>query len=608
MDIRNIAIIAHVDHGKSTLVDALLKQSDTDLGKLSNTDLIMDFNELERERGITIFSKNAAVNYGDTKINIIDTPGHADFGGEVERVLNMADGALLLVDAQEGPMPQTRFVLKRALSMGLKIIVVINKIDKPNARVNYALDKVIELFIELGANNEQINFPIVYAAAKMGKAGLSPELEKMENIRPLIDTVLKQIPSPTNIEEREGRLKADPDAPFQMIIVSIAQDNYKGRIGIGRIYRGKIKNGQTVSHISREGKISKFKIASLMAYVGLSRIETDESEAGDIIAISGVEKINIGDTIAEAENPVALPPIKIEKPTVKMIFSVNSSPFAGQDGKYCTSRNLKERLEKELDNDVALQVVPGKSADEFIVSGRGELHLGILIEKMRREDFELQVSKPEVIYQEENGKTTEPAEDVWIEVPEKYSGVTIEKMSNRKGQMKNMNVENGIAYFHFFIPTRGLIGFRNELLIDTRGTGIINALFAGYFPKWEGLETNPHGALIVHETGTSTAYGLVLAQERGEMFIGPGVRVYEGQVVGQSAKAEDVIIHVCRQKHLNNFRAKTEALTDNLIPPRILSLEQALEFISDDELVEFTPKSIRIRKRVLSKDQRRKAA
>lgn len=587
--IRNIAIIAHVDHGKSTLVDTLLKQSDTDLGKLGDQDQIMDFNELERERGITIFSKNAAVKYGDTKINIIDTPGHADFGGEVERVLNMADGALLLVDAQEGPMPQTRFVLKKALSMGHKIIVVINKIDKKNARVNYVLDKVIELFIELGANNEQLNFPIVYAAAKLGKAGHTPELEKMADVKPVFETVLAHVPAP----------KADTTGPLQMMVTSISYDNYKGKIGIGRILQGKIAMSQPIAHISREGKITNTKVTALMTFLGLSRMEAQELEAGDIAAVAGIANINIGDTIADATNPVQLPPINIEKPTVKMIFSVNNSPFAGQEGQYCTSRNLKERLEKEVDNDVALRVDAGKSPDEFVVSGRGELHLGILIEKMRREGYELQVSKPEVIMKEENGRTLEPAEDVWMEAPEQYSGTVIEKMSRRKGEMKNMNVENGIAYFHFFIPTRGLIGFRNEFLIDTKGNGIINTLFADYHPKWEDIQTNPHGSLVAHETGTSTSFGLLNAQERGELFIGPGVKVYEGQVVGQNAKSDDLVVNVCKQKQLTNFRAKTEAVSDDLIPPRMMSLEQCLEYLGDDELLEVTPQSLRLRKKIL---------
>ncbi|OGY64642.1 MAG: GTP-binding protein TypA [Candidatus Harrisonbacteria bacterium RIFCSPLOWO2_02_FULL_41_11] len=602
MNIRNIAIIAHVDHGKSTLVDNLLKQSDTDLGKVGEQEHIMDSNELEQERGITIFSKNAAAVYNDTKINIIDTPGHADFGGEVERVLNMADGALLLVDAQEGPMPQTRFVLKKALAMGHKIIVIINKIDKKNARVNYALDKVIELFIELGATNEQLNFPIVYAAAKLGKAGLSPELEKMVDLKPIFETVLKYVPTP----------QTNTEGPLQIMITSIIYDNYKGKIGVGRISQGKIQNSALISHISRnpsassgQAEIKKCKITGLFVFSGLSKIETAEAFAGDIAAIAGIENINIGDTISDADNPLPLPPIQIEKPTVKMIFSVNNSPFSGQEGQYCTSRNLKERLEKELDNDVALRVEAGKSPDEFIVSGRGELHLGILIEKMRREGYELQVSRPEVIMQEKDGKTLEPAEDVWIEAPEQYSGTIIEKMSRRKGEMKNMNVENGFVYFHFFIPTRGLIGFRNEFLIDTKGNGIINALFAGYHPKYENIHTNPHGSLIAHEAGASTAYALLNSQERGEMFIGPGVKVYEGQIVGQNAKAEDLTLNVCKQKQLTNFRAKTDAVTDDLIPPRQMSLEQCLEYLGDDELLEVTPLSLRLRKRILKNSLRK---
>ncbi|MDD5547493.1 MAG: translational GTPase TypA [Candidatus Pacebacteria bacterium] len=591
MKIRNVSIIAHVDHGKTTLVDALLKQSDTDLGKLGDQkELIMDFNDLEKERGITIFSKNASVQYGDTKINIIDTPGHADFGGEVERVLNLADGSLLLIDAQEGPMPQTRFVLKKALSMGHKIILVMNKIDKPNARINYALDKVIELFIELGATNDQLNFPIIYASGRDGVAGLTPELEKMTDIKPIFDDIIKYIPEP----------KANASGPLQMMIVSISYDNYMGRIGIGRIYSGKIKNGQAISHISREGKTVKSKITSLMTFSGLTKKETAELEAGDIAAVSGIDNINIGDTIAEEIDPIALPPIKIEEPTVKMIFSVNNSPFAGKEGKYCTSRNLKERLEKELDNDVALRVNPGKSPDEFIVCGRGELHLSILIETMRREGYEMQVSRPEVIMKEENGKITEPTEDAWLEVPEKYSGMVIEKMGLRKGTLKNMSVENGIAIFHFYIPTRGLIGFRNEFMIETKGTGTINSLFAGYAPKFDNIQTNPHGSIIVHEAGASTAYALLKIQERGEMFIGPGVKVYEGQVVGENAKAEDIISNVCKAKQLTNFRAKTDAVTDDLVPPREMSLEQAIEYVGDDELVEITPISIRLRKRVLS--------
>src|SRR3989344_5051818 len=594
--IRNIAIIAHVDHGKTTLVDALLKQSDTDLGKLTQQELIMDSNELEKERGITIFAKNLAVQYGDAKINIIDTPGHADFGGEVERVLNMADGALLLVDAQEGPMPQTRFVLKKALQMGHKIIVVINKIDKPAARINHVLEKVIELFIELGANDDQINFPIIYSAGKLGKAGLTPELSIMRDIKPLFETILAHIPAP----------KANLDAPLQMMIVSIAYDNYKGKIGIGRIYQGSIQENQTVARVDREGKITTQKLTNLLTFLGLNKVAAAKLEAGDIAAVAGIENISIGDTITDAEHPAPLQTITIEKPTVKIIFSVNNSPFAGTEGQYCTTRNLKERLERELVNDVALEVTPGRTNEEFVVSGRGELHLAIIIEKMRREGYELQVSRPEVIMKEENGKTFEPAEDVWLEVPEKYSGLVIEKMNRRKGEMKNMNVENGTAYFHFFVPTRSLIGLRSEFIIETRGMGIINTLVAGYFPKFGDIEKSPHGSIIAHELGATTAYALLAAQERGVMFIGPGVKVYEGQVVGQNAKSEDIVINVCKAKQLTNFRAKTDAVTDDLVPHRELTLEQAIEYIGDDELVEVTPKSIRLRKRVLNKNLRKK--
>lgn len=595
LDIRNIAIIAHVDHGKTTLVDAILRQTQVHRNIAEMGERIMDTMDLERERGITIRAKNASVTHHGVKINIVDTPGHADFGGEVERVLNMVEGALLLVDAQEGPMPQTRFVLKKALELGHKIIVVINKIDKPNARINHTLEKIIELFMELGATNEQLDFPIIYAAGRLGKAGREPELEKMTDIKPIFDAVIKHIPEPKN----------DFNGPLQMMTVAISYDNYRGKIGVGKILQGKIKNNQMVSKITRAGEISKHKITSLMSFYGLSKIAVDELEAGDIAAISGVEDILIGDTISEAENPVALPPITIEKPTMKMIFSVNDSPFSGTEGEYCTSRNIKERLEKELMNDVALEMEAGKSAEKFVISGRGELHLAILIEKMRREGYEFQVSKPEVIFKEENGQLSEPAEDVWIEAAEQYSGIVIEKMNRRKGEMKNMNVENGVAYFHFFLPTRGLIGFRNEFMIETKGTGIINTLFAGYFPKFGDLPEPLRGSLIVSETGTTTAYSLLNSQERGKMFVGPGIKVYEGQVVGQNAKAGDMVVNVCKPKQLTNFRAKTDAVTNDLIPPQTLSIEQALEYIADDELVEITPKSIRMRKRILKNNMRK---
>ena len=569
-NLRNIAIIAHVDHGKSTLVDAMLKYADANIAKSAHGEMVMDANELERERGITIFSKNAAVIYKGTKINIIDTPGHADFGGEVERVLNMADGSLLLVDAQEGPMPQTRFVLKKALLLSHKIIVVINKIDKKNARVHHVLEKVIELFIELGATNEQIDFPVIYAAGKLGRAGLTPELERMADIVPVFEAVLEHIPAPN----------ANPAGPLQLMVTSIAYDNYKGRIGIGRIQSGSIREGQAIAHISRHeeglqarnGKIKNAKVTSLLTFMGLSTVAVSSLEAGDIAAIAGLEQVNIGDTIADAENPIALTPIAIEKPTVKMIFAVNTSPFAGTEAQYSTSRTLRERLMRELDNDVALRVDEGASPDEFIVSGRGELHLSILIEKMRREGFELQVSRPEVILKEENSVALEPFEDVWIEVKEKYAGLTIEKMSGRKGALKNMNVENGMAHFHFFIPTRGFIGFRNEFLVHTKGMGLMNALFAGYFPAIEDIAANLHGSLIAHEAGTATSYALLGAQERGVLFIGPGANVYEGQVVGRNAKTMDLTVNVCKQKQLNNFRAKTEAVSDDLISPRDMPL------------------------------------
>ncbi len=595
MEIRNIAIIAHVDHGKTTLVDGLLKQSGTDLGKSAGTEQIMDSNDIERERGITIFAKNASVMYKGAKINIIDTPGHADFGGEVERVLNMADGSLLLVDAQEGPMPQTRFVLKKALAIGHKIIVVVNKIDKPNARIPYTLDKVLELFIELGATNEQLDFPVVYAAGRLGKAGLEADLEKMTDLTPLFDAVIKHIPEP----------KAEKEGSLQVMIVSISHDNYKGRIGIGRVTRGTAVAGAPVSIVGIDGKIRKAKITSLMTFAGLGKAEAKEVTAGDIMAISGIPDLTIGDTMADGENPEALPPIVIEKPTVKMVFSVNNSPFAGREGQYCTSRNLSERLTNELSNDVALRVEQGKSPDEFIVSGRGELHLAILIEKMRRDGYELQVSRPEVIMEVVGGVTCEPAEDVWIEAPESYSGTIIERLSARKGEMRDMRVEDGFVNFHFFVPTRGLIGFRNEFIIDTKGKGVINALFAGYFPKWDAISANEHGSLIANEAGITTSYGLLLAQERGIMFLNAATEVYEGQVVGENAKPSDMVVNVCRMKHLNNFRAKTEALTDNLIPPRLMPLEAALEYVGDDELVEVTPKSVRIRKRILKGNLRK---
>jgi len=596
MNIRNVAIIAHVDHGKTTLVDALLRQSKVQFGKDTNEDLIMDSNELERERGITIFSKNASFRFGDVKINIIDTPGHADFGGEVERVLKMADGVLLLVDAQEGPKPQTRFVLKKALEAGHKIILVINKIDKPNARVTFALEKTFELFIDLGANDEQVDFPILYAAARLGKAGIAADLDAMEDITPVFDAIVKYIPSPTG----------NASEPFQMLVTSLAQDQFKGKTAIGRIANGTVKQGESVIRIARDGTKSNQKVSSLMTFEGLGRIDAADAQAGDVIAIAGIPDITIGDTIADKDNPVALPVIDIEHPTVKMTFAVNSSPFAGREGQYCTSRNISQRLFKELDTDVALRVEQGNGADEFIVSGRGELHLAILIERMRREGYELQVSRPEVIMQEINGVVCEPMEDVWIDVPEEYVGVIIENMGNRKGELKNMNVDNGHASFHFVIPTRGLIGYRNEFMTQTRGMGIMDTLFKDYEAKVADFVSAPHGSLVAFEAGVSNSYGMINAQERGTLFIKPGEEVYTGQIIGQTAKSEDLEVNICKEKRLSNMRSKGDGVSEGLNTPREMGLENALEYIGDDEFVEVTPKSIRMRKKVLNPLERKR--
>ncbi len=597
MKIRNIAIIAHVDHGKTTLVDALLKQSaDFKIKQDAATDLIMDSNELERERGITIFSKNVAIHYSDYKINIVDTPGHADFGGEVERIMRMVDGVLLLVDAKEGPMPQTKFVLKKAIAAGHKVIVVINKIDKADARINWVVDKTFDLFVSLGASDEQTDFPIIYASAKQGKAGLAPDLSLMTDVKPVFDTILKSIPAPVL-----------PDVKLQYLAVSLAYDNYIGKIAIGRLYAGSLKKGQDVLHVRRDGSTAKVRLTSVMTYDGLGRIETDSAEPGDIIALAGIADISIGESITDLEAPTPLPPIAIEEPTVKMTFGVNTSPFSGKEGQYTTSRNIKDRLERELQTDVALRVAPGDSADHFVVSGRGELHLAILIEKMRREGFELQVSRPQVILKEVNGVTSEPIEQVFIEVPESSSGSVIEKMGKRRGDMKDMKVEHGITYLEFTIPTRGLIGYRNEFMADTKGLGIINSLFLGYEPVRGEFSGIAHGSLGAFEAGTSITYGMVAAQERGQLFIGPGVEVYGGMVVGQNAKPEDIEVNVCKEKRLSNMRSKGDGGQEKLDTPRTMDLEDALEYIGDDELVEATPKSVRIRKAILDHLERKRA-
>jgi GTP-binding protein len=584
--IRNIAIIAHVDHGKTTLVDALLRQSKTQMKKeVAEQEMIMDSNELERERGITIFSKNASVQYGDIKINIIDTPGHADFGGEVERVLNMADGCLLLIDAKEGPMPQTRFVLKKALEMGHKIIVVVNKIDKPGARPEYALEATFELFLELGGGDHSLDFPVIYASGRDGKAGLEPDLAKMENINPIFDAIIQHIPSPI----------ADTTKPLQMLVTSIMPDDFKGRIAIGRIYNGIVKAGQEIMHINRDGAQKKYRIISLMTFLGLGKIEAEEVKAGDICAIAGISDVTIGETIADSENPIALPLINIEEPTVKMAFMVNSSPFAGKEGEFSTTMQIRKRLFKELETDVSLRVEEDDK-NRWIVSGRGELHLAILIERLRREGFEFQVSRPQVIDREINGQKMTPYEKIFIEVPEKYQGAIMQKMGERKGELKEMEINGDIVLLEFIIPTRGLFGYRNEFLTDTKGLGIMNTSFFQYMPQPGNWKERDHGSLISTDTGPTNLYGLRNVQDRGELFFSPGVEVYEGQVVGRNSRPNDIRVNVCKEKALSNMRSKGEGNTEHFNVPRTMGLEDALEYIGDDELVEVTPKNIRIRK------------
>ena len=599
MELRNIAIIAHVDHGKTTLVDALLKQSATfKLKSGAETTLIMDSNELERERGITIFSKNAAVRFKDVKINIVDTPGHADFGGEVERIMRMVDGVLLLVDAKEGPMPQTKFVLRKAIQAGHKIVVVINKIDKPDARPEWALNATYDLFFELDATEEQVEFPVIYAAAREGKAGFTKNLSEMKDIEPVFETVVKHIPAPK---------KSGTDI-LQMLTVNLAYDNYKGKIAVGRLYSGVLKKAMTVAHVTRTGEIKKEELTSVMLFDGLGRVDVDQAEAGDIVAIAGIPDITIGETITDPEHPMPLPTIDIDEPTIKMTFGVNTSPFRGREGEYTTSRNIKERLEHELETDVALKVTPTETTDRWTVAGRGELHLAILIEKMRREGFELEVSKPQVIFKEKDGKKLEPMELVSVEAPEQYSGVVIEMMGKRLGQMKNMRMDDKhIAFMDFEIPTRGLIGIRNKFLTATKGTGIMNSIFLGYEPYKGDITAIPHGSIVATQAGNSNNYGLVTAQGRGTLFIGPGVPVYEGMVVGENAKDGDVMVHVAREKQLTNFRAKNEGLATQLEVPLNLSLEDALDYIGDNELVEVTPQSIRIRKQYLTENERKRA-
>lgn len=585
-NLRNVAIIAHVDHGKTTLVDALLTQTQTKMDKdLVGTDLIMDSNELEKERGITIFSKNASVNWHGTKINIIDTPGHADFGGEVERVLKMADGCLLLIDAKEGPMPQTRFVLKQALQMGLKVIVVVNKVDRPDARIEYVLNRTFDLFIDLGADEESAYFPVIYSSGKFGKAGPEPDINKMTDITPVFEAIMKEIPEPSG----------DPDKPLQLLITNISGDNFKGRIGTGRVENGRISAGQEVIHLNREGSQKKYRISSLMSFEGLQRVETIEAEAGDIVAISGIPDITIGETVADPADPRALPLLDIEEPTIRMVFSVNSSPFAGREGEFKTTRQIQERLYRELETDVALRVQNGLNTD-WIVSGRGELHLAILIERMRREGYEFQVSRPQVITKVENGVTLAPYERVFIETPEQFSGTVIQKLGQRHGNLINMKNDGGIVDMEYVIPTRELFGFRSQFITDTKGLGIINTIFEDFRPdSSEGFERD-NGSLVVHENGTSKLYSLTGIQSRGTVFIGPNIPVYKGQVIGSNARSGDMSVNVCKEKQQTNHRSSGEGVSEHFNEPKLMDLEDSLEYIDDTELVEVTPKNIRIRK------------
>ncbi|MEW8997940.1 MAG: translational GTPase TypA [Thermoanaerobacter sp.] len=597
-DVRNIAIIAHVDHGKTTLVDAMLKQSGIFRANEKVEERILDFNDLERERGITILAKNTAVRYKDVKINIVDTPGHADFSGEVERVLKMVDGVLLLVDSFEGPMPQTRFVLSKALELDLKPIVVINKIDRPDARPQEVIDEVLDLFIELGANDDQIDFPIVYTSAKEGIAKLSLEGES-HDLRPLFDTILDYIPAPIG----------DVEAPLQLIVTTLDYDDYIGRIAIGKVVRGKIISGEEAAICKRDGSIQKVHINNLYQFEGLKRVQVEEASLGDIVAVSGISDIEIGETIADRDNPEAVDFVRIEEPTVSMTFSVNTSPFAGTEGKYVTSRHLRERLFKELETNVALRVEETDSTDSFKVSGRGELHLSILIETMRREGYELQVSKPTVIFKEINGVKMEPIELLTIDIPEEYMGVVMEKLGPRKAELMDMHtLKPGTIRLKFKIPTRGLIGYRSEFLTDTKGNGIMTSVFYDYAPYKGDIPSRTRGALVAFETGVATTYGLYNAQERGTLFIEPGTKVYEGMVVGVNSRSGDIDVNVCKKKHVTNLRSATADEALRLSPVKKMSLEEALEFIDNDELVEVTPQSIRIRKKILDSQQRYKNA
>ena len=596
--LRNIAIIAHVDHGKTTLVDELLKQSGTFRTNEQVQERGMDSNDLERERGITILSKPTSVHYGDYKINIVDTPGHADFGGEVERILMMVDGVLLLVDAFEGCMPQTRFVLKKALGLGKKVIVVVNKVDRPMARPLEVVDEVLDLFIELGADDNQIEFPVVFASGRDGYASLSPDAREGD-MQPLFDIIIKEIEPPKN----------DVNGSLQILFSNIDSDDYLGKIGIGRVERGVVTAGQAVVLCHRDGTTKNVRISKLFTYEGLKRQEVEQAPAGEIIAVAGIADLNIGETACDPEQVEPLPFVKIDEPTLSMNFMVNNSPFAGQDGKFVTSRNIRDRLFKEVQTNVSLRVEETDSADTFKVSGRGELHLSILIETMRREGYEFQVSPPTVIFKkDEKGNLLEPIELLMIEVPEEYVGAVMERLGTRKAEIKNMGTrDGGTSHLEFLIPARGLLGYRSQFLTDTNGNGIMNHVFDSYQPYKGDIECRNTGSIIVHESGETTGYGLFNTQSRGRLFIGPGEPVYEGMIIGENPKNEDIVCNVCKKKQATNMRAAGSDDALKLVPHTVLSLEQCLEFIKDDELVEITPKATRLRKRILSKELRMKA-
>lgn len=590
--LRNVAIIAHVDHGKTTLVDAMLKQSHIFRANEQVAERVMDSNAIERERGITILSKNTAVMYKDIKINIVDTPGHADFGGEVERVLNMVDGVLLLVDASEGPMPQTKYVLRKALEQGLKPIVVINKIDRPDQRIDDVYDEVLELFMELGADDDQLDFPVVYAIARDGIAKLDLD-DESDSLEPLMDLLIKEIPAP----------QGDVEGSLQMMVTTLDSDEYVGRVAIGRIMRGKIKEGQNVVVISGDGE-TKERIGKVYVYQGLKRMEVSEAELGEIVAITGLPSASIGHTVADAENPEALPSINTDEPTLSMTFRVNTSPFAGREGQFVTSRHLRDRLYKETETNVSLRVEETDSPDTFKVSGRGELHLSILIETMRREGYELQIGKPEVIYKEINGQLCEPIENLTIEVPQEFMGTVMESLGTRKAELSNMTELKGYLRLEFTIPARGLIGFRSEFLTNTKGNGIMNHVFRGYAPYKGDIPGRSRGSLVAFEQGETTPYGIYTLQDRGVMFISPNQMVYEGMIIGENTRELDMDVNPCKKKNVSNMRSSSSDEAIRLTPPRLLSLEQALEFINKDEMVEVTPESIRLRKTILDKSQR----